>query len=42
MSDTRYSVEDGVAHLVFDRPEQRNAMTFAMYEELKRVSEDMP
>ncbi|KQP92330.1 MULTISPECIES: enoyl-CoA hydratase [unclassified Methylobacterium] len=30
----RYRVEGGVAHLTFDRPSARNAMTFAMYEAL--------
>ncbi len=36
MSGTvRFVVEDNVAHVWFDRPEARNAMTFAMYEELE-------
>ena len=30
----RFTVEDAVAHLVFDRPSARNAMTWRMYEEL--------
>jgi enoyl-CoA hydratase len=30
----RYRVEGGVAHLTFDRPAARNAMTFAMYDAL--------
>ena len=30
----RYRVEGGVAHLTFDRPGARNAMTFAMYDAL--------
>lgn len=30
----RCSVNDGVAELVFDRPEARNAMTWAMYKQL--------
>lgn len=29
-----YRVEGGIAHLTFDRPQARNAMTFAMYEAL--------
>ena len=33
----RYAVGDGVASVVFDRPEARNAMTWAMYEELAAV-----
>lgn len=30
----RYRVEGGIAHLTFDRPAARNAMTWRMYEEL--------
>jgi enoyl-CoA hydratase/carnithine racemase len=30
----RLTVDDGIAHLVFDRPAARNALTWAMYEEL--------
>ncbi|WP_052340894.1 enoyl-CoA hydratase [Salinarimonas rosea] len=30
----RHTIEDGVAHVVFDRAAARNAFTFAMYEEL--------
>lgn len=30
----RYRAEDGIAHLTFDRPAARNAMTWRMYEEL--------
>ncbi|GGK48051.1 enoyl-CoA hydratase [Salinarimonas ramus] len=30
----RHHVENGVARVVFDRPQARNAFTFAMYEEL--------
>jgi enoyl-CoA hydratase/carnithine racemase len=37
MSHVRYEVEDGTAWVTFDRPEARNAMTFAMYEGLGRV-----
>ncbi|MBV9287485.1 MAG: enoyl-CoA hydratase, partial [Hyphomicrobiales bacterium] len=39
MSDgaVRYTVGEGVATVVFDRPEARNALTFAMYDELHRV-----
>src|SRR5579871_6777740 len=33
----RYAVADGVATIVFDRPEARNALTWAMYEELARI-----
>jgi enoyl-CoA hydratase/carnithine racemase len=36
MSDgrVRLAIADGVASVVFDRPEARNAMTMAMYGEL--------
>ncbi len=34
MSDVRYEIRDGVGWLTFDRPQARNAMTFAMYDEL--------
>jgi enoyl-CoA hydratase/carnithine racemase len=30
----RYRAENGIAHLTFDRPAARNAMTWSMYEEL--------
>jgi enoyl-CoA hydratase/carnithine racemase len=33
----RYTVSEGVATVVFDRPEARNALTFAMYDELHRI-----
>lgn len=33
----RYAVRDGVAYVTFDRPEARNAMTAAMYDELCRI-----
>src|SRR5690349_14156638 len=30
MSHIRYEVRDSVAHVIIDRPEKRNAMTYAM------------
>lgn len=40
----RYEVRDGIAHVTFDRPQARNAMTFEMYESLydaaQRVNAD--
>ncbi|WP_019143197.1 enoyl-CoA hydratase/isomerase family protein [Noviherbaspirillum massiliense] len=33
------SIRDGIASIVFDRPEARNAMTWAMYEELASICE---
>ena len=35
----RYAVGDGIATIVFDRPEARNALTRRMYEELARIGE---
>ena len=37
----RYSKADGVASVVFDRPEARNAMTWAMYGELAAACESI-
>jgi enoyl-CoA hydratase/carnithine racemase len=42
MTEARYSVEGGVGRLVFARPAQRNALTFAMYDRLREVCEAMP
>lgn len=35
--DLIYSVEDGIARITFNRPQARNAMTFAMYERLAEI-----
>ena len=35
-------IEDGVASVVFDRPQARNAMTWAMYEQLVRICTELP
>ncbi|MGH3638739.1 MAG: enoyl-CoA hydratase/isomerase family protein [Mycobacterium sp.] len=37
----RYSVENGVGSVVFDRPEARNAMTWSMYDALGEICEDI-
>jgi enoyl-CoA hydratase len=39
MSDgaVRHTVSEGIATVVFDRPEARRALTFAMYDELHRI-----
>ena len=34
--DLIYSVEDGIGRVTFNRPQARNALTFAMYERLAR------
>lgn len=36
--DLRYEVRDGIGYVTFDRPRARNAMTFAMYEQLYEVA----
>src|SRR5437879_13472550 len=35
--DLLYSIEDGVARLTFNRPQARNALTFAMYEQMAAI-----
>ena len=36
-----YSVEDGIARLTFNRPQARNALTFAMYEQMAAICESV-
>src|SRR5258708_13158983 len=35
--DLIYFVEDGIARLTFNRPQARNALTFAMYEQMAAI-----
>jgi enoyl-CoA hydratase len=35
--DLLYTVEDGIGHVTFNRPQARNAMTFAMYDRLANI-----
>jgi enoyl-CoA hydratase/carnithine racemase len=37
--DLLYSVTDGIARLTFNRPQARNALTFAMYEQMAAICE---
>jgi enoyl-CoA hydratase len=37
----RLAIEDGIASVVFDRPQARNAMTWTMYEELAAICEQL-
>jgi enoyl-CoA hydratase/carnithine racemase len=37
MDELLYQVRDGVAYLTFNRPQARNALTFAMYERLAEI-----
>ena len=39
--DLLYSVENGIARLTFNRPQARNALTFAMYEQMASICEDI-
>ena len=39
--DLIYSVENGIARIVFNRPQSRNAMTFAMYEQMASICESI-
>src|SRR3954462_11124151 len=37
--DLLYSVDEGIARLTFNRPQARNALTFAMYERMAAICE---
>jgi len=39
--DLIYTIEDGIAKIVFNRPQARNAMTFAMYDQLASICESI-
>src|SRR6202165_4124259 len=39
--DLLYAVEDGIARLTFNRPQARNALTFAMYERMAAICESV-
>src|SRR5438270_12285890 len=39
--DLIYSVEHGIARLTFNRPQARNALTFAMYERMAAICESV-
>lgn len=40
--DLLYEIRDGVGWLGFNRPDQRNAFTFAMYEGIAKICREMP
>lgn len=42
MSDIELSVSEQIGTITFNRPAQRNALTFPMYEELAKICEDAP
>ena len=39
--DLLYSVTDGIARITFNRPQARNALTFAMYERMAEICTDI-
>jgi enoyl-CoA hydratase len=39
--DLIYAVKDGIAHLTFNRPQARNALTFAMYEQMASICQSI-
>src|SRR6201995_5404368 len=39
--DLIYSVADGIARITFNRPQARNALTFAMYEQMAAICDDI-
>jgi enoyl-CoA hydratase len=39
--DLLYEVIDGIGYVTFNRPQSRNALTFAMYERLAEICEDV-
>jgi enoyl-CoA hydratase len=39
--DLLYDVQDGVARMTFNRPQARNALTFAMYEQMAAICESV-
>jgi len=40
--DVLYAVENGIGWITFNRPDQRNALTFAMYARLAEICGDVP
>src|ERR1044072_336390 len=39
--DLSYSVHDGIAKITFNRPQARNALTFAMYEQMASICQEI-
>ncbi|MDA1118363.1 MAG: enoyl-CoA hydratase, partial [Proteobacteria bacterium] len=37
MQDILYEVRQGIGYITFNRPQARNALTFAMYERLAEI-----
>ncbi|HRK18321.1 MAG TPA: enoyl-CoA hydratase [Hyphomicrobiaceae bacterium] len=41
-TDSLYSIADGIGHVVFNRPQSRNALTFEMYAHLADICRNVP
>ena len=41
-ADVLYAITDGVGHIQFNRPQSRNALTFAMYARVAEICADVP
>ena len=41
-ADVLFTVTDGIGHIEFNRPNQRNALTFAMYKSLADICSNVP
>src|SRR3712207_5148582 len=39
--DLLYEVRDGIARIIFNRPQARNALTFAMYERMAEICREV-
>ena len=40
-TDLIYEIRDGVARITFNRPQARNALTFAMYERMAEICREV-
>ncbi len=40
--DLLYGVADGIGHVIFNRPQARNALTFGMYDQLAQICASIP
>ena len=38
--DLLYEIRDGIGHIIFNRPQARNALTFRMYERLAEICQE--
>ena len=40
-TDLIYEIRDGIARIIFNRPQARNALTFAMYERMAEICDEV-